>query len=278
MLIRPPAVAGEMYSIEKGMLKKEIESSFNHPKGPKSFKRQKVIAAVVPHSSYLTSGPVAAWVYSRLEPSNYLIIGTNHSKEGPNFSISKKGMWKTPLGEVIINEKLADTLASESKILDYDILAHENEYSVEMQLPFLQHKFGDEFKFVPIVVRNDFPDEALLESCMSLGKSIGKVLKKSGETWTVLASSDFSRDLPSRLAKENDRDVIRSILKLDEKNLFSKIAAKNINMCGYGAVATTLAAAKELGAKKGKLLKYATSSEITGEDVSAIGFASIIIY
>ena len=278
MLIRPPAVAGEMYSIEKEMLKKEIESSFNHPKGPKSFKMQKVIAAVVPHSSYLTSGPIAAWVYSRLEPANYLILGTNHSKEGSNFSISKKGMWKTPLGEVIINENLADALTNESKILDYDILAHENEFSVEMQLPFIQHKFGSEFKFVPVVVRNDFPDETLLESCMSVGKSIGKVLKKSKEPWTVIGSSDFSRDLPSKLAKENDKDVIKSILKLDEKTFFSKIASKNINMCGYGAVATTIAAAKELGAKKGELLKYATSTEITGEDVSATGFASIIIY
>jgi hypothetical protein len=278
MLIRPPAVAGEMYSVEKEMLKKEIESSFNHPKGPKSFKRQKAIAGIVPHSNYLSSGPVAAWLYSRLEPANFIILGSNHSKEGANFSISKKGMWKTPLGELIINETLADALTNESKIIDYDILVHQNEYSVEMQLPFLQHKFGNDFKFVPIVVKNDFPDDTLLESCKLVGKAIAKVVKRSGESWTILASSDFSSNLPARLAKENDRDLIKSILKLDEKNLFSKIAAKNMNMCGYGAVATVLVAAKGLGAKKGELLKYATSSEITGEDASATGFASIIIY
>jgi len=278
MLIRPPAVAGEMYSIEKEMLKKEIENSFNHPKGPKSFKKQKVIAAIVPHSNYLTSGPVAAWVYSRLEPANYLILGTNHSNEGSNFSISKKGMWKTPLGELIISETLSDALTNESKIIDYDILAHQNEYSVELQLPFLQYRFGNDFKFVPIVVRNDFPDDTLLESCKLVGKSIAKVVKKSGDDWKILGSTDFSRDLPSRLAKENDRELIKSILKLDEKSLFSKIATKNINMCGYGTVATVLIAAKELGARKGELLKYATSFEITGENVSATGFASIIIY
>lgn len=278
MLIRPPAVAGEMYSIDKEMLKKEIESSFNHPKGPKSFKTQKIIAGIVPHSNYLTSGPVAAWVYSRLEPSNFLILGSNHSKEGSVFSIYKKGMWKTPLGELIVNETMADALTNESKLLDYDILAHENEYSVEMQLPFLQHKFGNNFKFVPIVVKNDFPDDTLLESCKVVGKSIAKVLKKSGETWTILASSDFTRELPSRLVKENDRDLIKSILKLDERNFFAKIAAKNINMCGYGTVATAIVAAKELGAKKAELMKYATSSEITGEETSTVGFASIIIY
>jgi AmmeMemoRadiSam system protein B len=278
MLIRPPAVAGEMYSIEKDMLKKEIESSFNHPKGPKSFKRQKVIAAVAPHSSYLISGPVAAWTYSRLEPSNYLILGTNHAKQGSNFSISKKGMWKTPLGELIISETLADALTNESKIIDYDIMAHENEFSVEVQLPFLQHNFGNDFKFIPIVVRNDFPDDTLLDSCKLVGKSIAKVLKKSGENWTILASSDFSRNLPSKLAKENDRELIKSILKLDEKTMFAKIAAKNMGMCGYGAVATAMIAAKELGAKKGELLKYSTSTEIAGGEEPATGFASIIIY
>ena len=277
MLIRPPAVAGEMYSIEKEMLKKEIESSFSHPKGPKSFKRQKLIGAIVPHSNILTSGPIAAWAYSRLEPANYLILGANHSKEGSAFSISKKGMWKTPFGEVIINENLADALTNESKILDYDIVAHENEFSIEMQLPFLQNLFG-EFKFVPIVVRNDFPDETLLESCKLVVKGIGKVLKKSNEEWKILASSDFSRDVPVRIAKENDKELIKSISKLDEREFFSKIAAKNINMCGYGAIATAMVAAKVMGAKKGELLKYATSSEIDEGSVSTTGFASIIIY
>lgn len=278
MLIRAPAVAGEFYSLEKEMLKKEIESSFNHTLGPKSFKSRKIIAAVVPHAGYIYSGPVAAWVYSIIENTNYLILGTNHSGMGSDFAISKNGLWKTPLGEVIINESFAERLMKENKLIEYDILPHEHEHSIEVQLPFLQQRFDGNFKFVPLLVKNEFADESLLDSCKVVGKSIGKVIKSSKEKWIVLASSDFSHYIPNEVAKETDKNVIKAILKLDGKDFFARINAKNASLCGFGAIATAMFAAKELGAKKADLLKYATSGDVTGETASVVGYASIIMY
>lgn len=46
--------------------------------------------------------------------------------------------------------------------------------------------------------------------------------------------------------------------------------------CGYGAIATTMTACKEMGATRGKLLKYATSGDITGDKSSVVGYGSII--
>ncbi|MDQ3562555.1 MAG: AmmeMemoRadiSam system protein B, partial [Thermoproteota archaeon] len=50
----------------------------------------------------------------------------------------------------------------------------------------------------------------------------------------------------------------------------------NISACGYGAIATMMVAAKNLGAKRGELLKYATSGDVTGDVSAVVGYSSIV--
>jgi hypothetical protein len=276
--IRRPVTAGGFYSSYSETLKKQIVECFSHKLGPKGFKNQKVVAAVVPHAGYVYSGPVAAWVYSRVEKANFIILGPNHTGMGEQFALMKSGLWKTPLGEVAIDEGVADKILSECGILAQDVTAHQQEHSIEVQLPFLQYRYGGDFKFVPITILNEFADDVLLENCKSLGKAIANVIKKQKERWIVLASSDFSHYVPQKTAKEIDLSLIKEIKKLDEKRFFGKIAEKGASVCGFGAIATAIIAAKELGAKNCELLKYATSGDVTGETDSVVGYSSIIIY
>jgi hypothetical protein len=276
--IRVPIAAGSFYNLDVDGLKKQIDQSFNHKFGPKSFKQEKMIAGIVPHAGYEYSGAVAAWVYSRIERANYIILGPNHTGMGSNFALVKAGIWKTPLGGVVVNENVAEQLLKECKILEYDILAHEHEHSIEVQLPFLQHRFGNDFKFVPISIMNEFADENLLESCKFIGKKIGGVIKKQKEKWIVLASSDFSHYVPQELAAKNDKYAIKAIQKLDEKEFFDRINERNVTICGYGPIAATIAAAKELGAKKVELLSYKTSGDMSGDLSAVVGYSAIRIY
>ncbi|MDI6798487.1 MAG: MEMO1 family protein [Candidatus Aenigmarchaeota archaeon] len=277
IVLREPTVAGTFYNLDAESLKKQINYCFSHKLGPKSMKKQKVIAAVVPHAGYVYSGPIAAWTYSKLDKANFIILGPNHSGMGARFALMKSGLWKTPLGEVVINEDVAEKLAKECKILEYDVLAHQYEHSIEVQLPFLQFKFGDDFKFVPICVLNEFADDTLLESCRLIGKGIASVIKKQKEKWVVLASSDFSHYVPQEIAEKTDKTMIRSILKLDEKEFFQKINEKSASLCGFGPIAIAMIAAKELGSKKAELLKYASSGDVTQDFASVVGYASIIM-
>lgn len=50
----------------------------------------------------------------------------------------------------------------------------------------------------------------------------------------------------------------------------------NVSACGYGAIATVMTAVKNLGAKEGRLLKYATSGDVAGDKSSVVGYSSII--
>lgn len=277
LLIRPPVAAGNFYNLNPELLKKQVERCFKHKLGPKNMKKQKFVAAVVPHAGYEYSGPVAAWVYSRMEKTNCIILGPNHSGMGSRFAIMRSGLWKTPLGEIVIKEDVAGKLIEKCKLLEYDVMGHEKEHSIEVQLPFLQYKFGSGFKFIPISIMNEFADETLLESCKLVGKVIAEVIKKDKGKWTILASSDFSHYIPQKMAKKTDKYVIKAILKLDEKDFFARINERNASVCGFGPIAVAMAAAKELGAKKGELLKYATSGDVTEDFGSVVGYASILM-
>ncbi|MEM5879033.1 MAG: MEMO1 family protein [Candidatus Aenigmatarchaeota archaeon] len=276
--IRQPAAAGSFYSYDSETLKKQISESFSHKLGPKGFKKQDFIAAIVPHAGYIYSGPIAAWVYSRIEKANYIIFGPNHTGMGAQFALMKSGLWKTPLGEVAIQDEFAEKILKECKVVEYDVIAHQHEHSIEVQLPFLQYRYGGDFKFVPITILNEFADEVLLENCRIIGKAVANLIKKDGGKWIILASSDFSHYVPQKMAKKVDLSLIEEIKKLDEKRFFEKISEKNASICGFGGIASTIIAAKGLGAKKGELLKYATSGDITGELNSVVGYASVIIY
>jgi len=276
--IRAPIAAGTFYDLDPTMLRRQIEASFKHKIGAKGVKMQGMTAAVVPHAGYIYSGAVASWVYSRIEKANYIILGPNHTGNGARFALSKNGLWKTPLGGVAIDENMAEELLKECKLLEYDIIPHMYDHAIEVQLPFLQYRFGNDFNFVPISILNEFADDNLLESCSIIGKGIAKVIKKSKEKWTVIASSDFSHYIERRMAKETDLAVIRAIKKLNEKLFFANIVDRNASLCGFGPIAVAMIAAKELGAKKADLLKYATSGDMIEESNSVVGYASIIIY
>jgi AmmeMemoRadiSam system protein B len=279
--VRAPIVAGMFYDLEPERLKKQIEGCFNHPLGPKEKllkSKQKIIAAVAPHAGYMASGPVQAWTYSKIEKANYIIVGPNHSGFGSRFAIMKNGLWKTPLGGVSVDENLANKLENSCKLIRQDAIPHQSEHSIEVQLPFLQYKFGNDFKFVPLCILSDLPSDSFLENCNIVGDAIAKAVKESKEKWILIASSDFSHYIPQERAMETDKKVINAIKKLDERLFFKRIQQLQASVCGYGPIAVTMIAAKGLGAKNAKLLKYATSGDTTGDISAVVGYASIEIY
>ncbi len=280
LYLRPPVAAGTFYDLDVNRLKKQIEASFKKADENKKKKIQKFDVAVVPHAGYMYSGWVAAKVYSMLgekKPVNFIILGTNHYMFGSKYATMKRGLWKTPLGTATVHESMASRLLEKCELLENDVIPHQNEHSIEVQLPFLQYVFGDDFKFVPISIACDIADNALIDDCIFIGKSIANAVKSSKENWLILASSDFSHYVPQKLAEEVDTYIIKSILRLNEKMFIDRVIEKNASVCGFGGIATAVVAAKMLGSKKGKLLKYATSADITGDRSAVVGYASIIM-
>lgn len=273
MFLRPPIAAGTFYEINPDMLRKQLDFYFRN--ATVKTRKSDALVRLAPHSPYIQSGIVAAHSYVNLNKSNFIILGSNHSLYGANFALMKNSLWKTPIGEALVDDSFADKLLKESNLVEFDAIPHEDEFSVEVQLPFLLHKFGD-IKILPILVNNQIPDDSLLESCKIVGKSIGKLIKRE-RNWKLVGSSDLSRTAEKETTEKIDKQLLKSICKLDVKGFFNIINKTNAKVCGYGTIATVIYAAKELGAKKAEMLKYGTSADVE-ESRDVTGYASVIFY
>ncbi|MFC1786485.1 MEMO1 family protein [Halobacteriota archaeon] len=261
--MRRPVVAGKFYRSDIEGLRSQLKSYFDTPvPGEESVK-----GAVVPHAGYVYSGQVAAHVYAVLPSAEtYVLIGPNHHAIGSTIALSKE-TWSTPLGNVEVDEEIVDDLSSS---IDVDETAHQYEHSIEVQLPFLQHRFKD-FKIVPICMGLQAE-----ETTKEVGINLANALRDR-EDVIVLASSDFTHYESDKAARENDNLVIEAILELDTSGFYSQIHERHMSVCGYGPIAVTMETTKALGAEKGKLLKYATSGDITGDRSSVVGYAGIVM-
>ncbi|NMJ87088.1 MAG: AmmeMemoRadiSam system protein B [Thaumarchaeota archaeon] len=275
MRVRKPAVSGLFYPTSKDDLLQVIENCFMHSYGPQKKppvdSDKNIIGMICPHAGYTYSGPVAAHSYyasSSLDVDLIVMIGPNHYGIGSGIATMKEGSWETPLGLISIDTNSAENVVRISGIVDYDNNAHSVDHCLEVQLPMLQYIY-EKFKILPIIMW--MQDK---ETATDVGKAIAEIIKNRNAL--LIASSDFTHYEPNEEARKKDNELIKAILEIDVNKYYTVLKRLQISACGYGAIASVMIAAKILGAKKGELLKYATSGDITGIKDSVVGYGSII--
>jgi hypothetical protein len=217
------------------------------------------------------SGHVAGAVFGRLpKRPTYIIVCPNHTGRGAPMAIMSSGEWLTPLGRVPVDSAMARLLRRSCHLLMEDAEAHEEEHSLEVQLPFLQRSVG-EFKFVPIAI-----GVGGYSGLESLGHSIAQAVGPTAPVM-IIASSDMNHYEPDSLTRAKDRKAIDKILALDPPGLYEVLRHDDISMCGYGPTIAMLTAAKDLGARTAELIKYATSADTSGDRDAVVGYAGIVV-
>jgi len=268
--IRKPVVAGQFYPADALELSRQIKSFIDE----KALKID-AIACMLPHAGYVYSGAVAGATVSRVNVKERIILlGPNHTGLGEPFSISSEGTWQTPLGEVQIDSFLAKKILGSSNFLKQDRLAHANEHSLEVELPFLQY-FRKDIKITPIAFLSDD-----LVALKEIGKGIAKIIIDEGleKSTLIVASSDMTHYETKAQAEKQDKEAISAILELNEDKLMERVKRLGISMCGYMPAIAMLSAVKGLGAKRAELIKYQTSGEVNKDYSSVVGYAGIIAY
>lgn len=268
-MIRSPVVAGQFYSADKGELEKQLASW-----APRTLKK-KALACVLPHAGYMYSGPVATETAANIEiPENIILLGPNHTGRGSPFSIISKGEWQTPFGSVEIHGAIAESMKSKCPLIKEDAAAHDFEHSLEVELPILQFLRGKKFSFVPLVVM-----PALRSAYDGIAGAIADTVSALGitDTTLIVASSDMTHYEPQESAKKKDSLAIDAMLNLDAGLLLERVAKHGISMCGCVPAAITIIAAKKLGAKNARLVKYQTSGDASGDYDAVVGYAGIVI-
>jgi hypothetical protein len=260
--MRDPVVAGQFYPGSSEKLANKVDGMLHEAA------ELPVIGAVAPHAGYDYSGQVAAEVYSCLpKAETYVIIGPKHHRLGSLVALSRDS-WSTPLGVVETDLELADTLTG--GIIDSDETAHSPEHSLEVQIPFLQRRFAN-FKILPVCM--GLQD---METAVEVGQEISQAIQKLRRKVVVIASSDFSHYEPQETARKVDFQLLEAILNMDVSELYNRVYRYDASACGYGPIAATIIASAGLGAKIGRLLRYATSGDVSGDYSQVVGYGAIV--
>jgi len=275
MQIRTPAVAGMFYPNEKKELKKVIKECFLHNFGPGKIPpsniKKKIFGVICPHAGYVYSGPIACNSFYEISsdlPDLFIIIGPNHWGIGSSVATMIDTKWETPLGEVEVDSEIAEEISKLTDVIEINNFSHSREHSLEVQIPILQ-EIATNFKIVPIALINQSKEIAI-----KVGIAVAKIAQKNKVM--IIGSSDFTHYESNEFAHEQDSALIEPILELDVDRFYDILHKRDISACGYGAIASTMIACKEIGATKGELLKYATSGDISGDKSSVVGYGSII--
>ncbi len=263
MATRQASVAGTFYPRQREKLLQQIEGLF---KG--LVKEEKSRCVVAPHAGYVYSGQTAAYTFNALQKSDcFVILSPNHSGLGEPISVSDADSWETPLGSLPIDKALRSKLLKKLG-LQADDLAHIQEHSIEVQLPFLQFLFK-KASILPITLM-----QHNLPKLLQLGKALAS-LKGS---FSVIASSDFTHFEPLQTAKEKDTAAIEKILALDAQKFHEIVQQQRMSICGFAAITAAISYCKSTGLKKGKLLHYDTSATASGDNSNVVGYAAIGFY
>jgi AmmeMemoRadiSam system protein B len=295
---RQPAVAGRFYEADPSQCANDAAHycrfSEALPEGAVATSTpplpENAYGAIVPHAGWVCSGRVAGLTYAALKPrtpaTTFIITGSVHTVNMNRPTLDPHDAWQTPLGDVSIDTALRDALA-ELPDFTTDAAAHTNEHSLEVQLPLMQHMFGDALRFVPLLI----PPHP---NAPRWGAAIGELLKNWAEPVAVIASTDFTHYGPNysfnpggygetgyRWAHENDRRLLDIIERLDIDAVVPE-ANQRHNACGSGAIAATLAACQQLGATTGHTIEHTDSTrELSplgyGDANNSVGYASVLI-
>lgn len=286
MAVRRPVVAGQFYPAERARCVRMIEECL--PDRLPDGLPERIVAGVVPHAGWVYSGPTAARVFaairSRSTPATFVLFSAMHRMGSVRPAVYASGAWVTPLGEVAVDEELAQVVLDEGGgALVNAPEAHAGEHSAEVQVPFIQHLFP-QARILPILVP---PDEGAVEAGEAVGRAIGIA---EGEV-AVIGTTDLTHygamyygfapagtgERALEWVRANDERVIRLMLQMRAEEVIPETIAHH-NACGGGAVAATVAAARVLGAKEGILLEYTTSHHVMphGPATDFVGYAAVV--
>ncbi len=258
---RTAAVAGIFYASDPEQLSSDILNYLTQAPPSLNLIPKAIIA---PHAGYMYSAPVAASAYKLLEPlahkiKQVVLLGPAHRFSFNGVATPDADYFETPIGTIKINS----TLCKQAEQLNYvhpDSLAHKEEHSLEVHLPFLQTLLND-FELTPLLVGN----------CNH--KNISNLLElfwENEETLFVI-STDLSHFHTYETAKKQDFLTSGYIETLQPEKI-------NYNdACGRNPLNGLLTLAKKHQLNV-KCLDLRNSGDTSGNKDRVVGYGSYVIY
>ena len=217
-------------------------------------------ALIVPHAGYIYSGPIAASAFAQLKELKHIVkrvilLGPCHRVPLRGLATSSADYFETPLGTIRIDREAIKQIASLPQVEEFD-LTHQQEHSLEVQLPFLQ-EILDDFSLVPLVV-----GEASAEDVSEVIDTLW-----GDEETLIVISSDLSHYHDYNTARAMDTKTCHAIENMNPSDIHYDQA------CGRNPVTGLLVAAKKHGLQV-TTLDLRNSGDTAGDKSSVVGYGA----
>jgi hypothetical protein len=262
------AVGGSWYPADPRTLAREVDRYLD---AADANVEGDLLALISPHAGLLYSGPVAAFAYRQLRGRAFdaiVLVGPSHFLGFDGVALYGRGSFATPFGDLAVAEALASAIARAASSVTDVPAAHRREHSLEMQLPFLA-RLAPDTPIVPLVMGYQ-----TRETVTDLGRALAASLP--GAHALLIASSDLSHYHDAKTAARLDGRVIECVTRFDEEGLMTALEAFPEHACGGGPMVAVLQAAKAMGAKHARVLKYADSGDVSGDKSAVVGYLAAV--
>ncbi len=280
--VRPAHYAGTWYPGDARILR---ESIGNYLSQAKPAKREALpgrpMALVSPHPGHRFGGPVAAHAYAQVKGKPYdrvVLMGPLHRPIlGALFSdllVTSVSSYATPLGPVPVDRAFLGQLGERVSL---KAVRHDEEHSLEVELPFLQVVLG-EFKLVPLMLAADIGDPGTPERLTRLATALAEL---SDERTLFVSSTDLSHLHNYTDVTQIDKCLLDLVEAFDLDRLTDALAHGDVFACGATGLITALRAAELRGATGARVLAYMNSGDVTGDTRPGnytVGYMAAVAY
>lgn len=262
--IRKAEYAGLYYPSTAEELDKQLDLAMAEAStlGP-DYSELGIAAMIVPCGGYTYTAETSAAAFQKVMGRKYervIVIGTSHFISLNGFGLTEKSVYQSPFGDVQIDLEFVEKLKTDFNF-SVNEMAFVKEYSIELQIPFLQ-KYLKDFKLVPIIMgsRVDYVEVAARLADLIDDKTL------------IVVSTNLSHYLSDEKARVVDQNTINEILARNTRSILSDGQASALNGL---ALLNEVALMKEW---QPAFLKYQNSSENSGDKDSVVGFASFVYF
>lgn len=279
--VREPAFAGQFYPARESQLNEELRLLYTQ--ASVKTERGNIRALIVPHAGYVFSGLTAANGFIQLDPEadykNIFIIASSHTTSFDGAAIYAGGDYKTPLGVVTVNKELAKSISESSPCFKQRDDAHNNEHSIEVQLPFLQYHLKKPFQIIPVVIGTNRP-----ATCRQIADVLSPFMTDSA---LFIISTDFSHYPSYSDAIVSDKIIADAITSGSPDLFLEAYRSQNSKdipglvtpICSWTAVLTFMYIAEGHSVMEYIPLMYQNSGDapLYGDKSRVVGYFSIAV-
>jgi AmmeMemoRadiSam system protein B len=244
--IRKPAFAGSFYPSTK----QEIQAFFQ--RFEEQLKEEELVTdtvgprisgLIVPHAGWVYSGKTAYAAHrllQKIKPEKIALLGPSHRALFHTAYRDPNDFWESPLGRTsVIHDQRFPVHPS----------VHDDEHSLEVQLPFIQY-FSPESCLLPLVVGH-------------ISHAQAEEFAELSDFYFLIISTDLSHYHPLDEARHIDSLSIRNIENLKDSD---------VDACGINPLRVAFAFMRRRGLRP-HLIDYSTSAEAFGDASAVVGYA-----